>query len=384
MGRAVAVTGVLAGLSDKHPGLADRIEEVEVKVVEVPLKQQWKISLYAADTRRHALVRIRAASGIEGWGEASPSPAFMGESADTAKTVVERHLAPVLIGMDPMRIGTIHARMHSAIYGNEAAKSAVDMAVFDLVGKSLGVRVCDLLGGQIKERVPLSWVVGIQGDEEAVEEAARYANMGFKVIKVKVGNELDRDVRVVREIWDTIGGKALLRLDANQGYDVSTAIQAVRRIEEFCPIECIEQPIPRWNVAGLAEVRKAVRTPVMVDEAIFGAHDAFKVAAAGAADVINIKIGKVGGLYPAMKVAAVAGAAGLKCAVGSNLELGIGSAAALHFAASQGVVELAGDLIIGPFLHVRDLVEPSLAGVVEAGEAIVPDSPGLGVNVSPE
>ena len=370
----------------EHPGerlgRSDYIERVEAKVVEIRLKKRWKISLYEADVRRHAIVRIVTASGVEGWGEASPSPAFMGESADTVKTVVERHLAPVLVGADPISIGAIHARMDAAIHGNEAAKSAVDMAVYDVIGKTLGVRVCDLLGGRVRERVPLSWVVGIQGDDDALEEAVRFADMGFKVIKVKVGSEPDRDVRVVKEIWDAVGGRARLRLDANQGYDVPTAIQAMRKIEEICPVECLEQPIPRWNIEGLREVKRAIRTPIMVDEAIFGVHDAFKVAAAGAADIVNIKIGKVGGLYPALKVAAIAEAAGMKCAVGSNLELGIGSAAAIHFAASVPVVKIAGDLAIGPFLHERDLIEPGLTELISNGEALPPTGNGLGVSVS--
>ncbi|MGE5483487.1 MAG: mandelate racemase/muconate lactonizing enzyme family protein [Ignavibacteriales bacterium] len=359
--------------------MADRIAEITTTIVEVPLKKQWKISLYAASVRRHAVVRIRTASGLEGFGEASPSPAFMGESADTVKTVVDRHLAPAVIGADPMRIADVHKRMEQSIYGMEAAKSAVDMAVYDLAGKAAGVGVCELLGGPVRERVALSWVVGIQGDEAAVDEAVAFADRGFGVIKVKVGIEPERDVRIVREIWRAVEGKARIRLDANQGYDVTTAIQTMRSIEEFCPVECLEQPVRRWNLAGLAEIRKSIRTPVMVDEAVFGIHDALQVAATRAADIINIKIGKVGGIYPAMKVASIAESAGMKCAVGSNLELGIGSAAALHFAASARPVEIAGDLLIGPFLHERDIADPSLTHLVDGGEATVPSGTGLGV-----
>ncbi len=206
-----------------------------------------------------------------------------------------------------------------------------------------------------------------------------FADMGFNVIKVKVGKDPDRDVRAVEEVWRAIGDRASIRLDANQGYDVSTAIRAIRRIERICPIESVEQPVPRWDVEGLAEVRRAVRTPIMADEAIFGVHDVFKVARARAADIINIKIGKVGGIYPALKVAAVAESAGLKCAVGSNLELGIGAAAGLHFAASAIPVTVAGDLMIGPYLHERDIADRCLERLVMQGESVLPAGAGLGV-----
>ncbi len=118
--------------------MPELIEDVQVDILEVPLKKQWKISLYAATVRHHALVRIRTTSGLEGYGEASPSPAFMGESAHTVKTVIDKHLAPALKGADVTRIGEIHMRMNGAIGGMEAAKSAIDIASYDLAGKAAG------------------------------------------------------------------------------------------------------------------------------------------------------------------------------------------------------------------------------------------------------
>ncbi|MGB9868173.1 MAG: mandelate racemase/muconate lactonizing enzyme family protein [Bacillota bacterium] len=357
-----------------------KITGVKVKVVEVPLHKQWQISLYSAKTRKHVVVELSTSSGVVGYGEASPSPAFMGEGADSVACVLERYLVPVVLGVEVFDLEELHSKMDAAIAGNEAAKSALDMAAYDAAGKALGEPAYRLIGGKTNNgKVPLSWVVGIQEDEGAVEEAQRYASMGFPTIKLKVGKDPERDVRLVRSVARALGGGVRIRLDANQGYDVSTAVRVITQLEETVELECVEQPVPRWDIEGLRTIRNKVRTPVMVDEAVFGPHDILRIAAAGACDVLNIKIGKVGGIWPAKKVAAIAESAGIHCAVGSNLELSIGSAAGLHFAASTSIVTYPSDLLIGPWLHEHDIVERSLADLIKDGFASVPEIPGLGV-----
>ncbi|HHV79210.1 MAG TPA: dipeptide epimerase [Firmicutes bacterium] len=357
-----------------------KITNVQVQVVEVPLKKQWQISLYKANVRRHAIVRVSTESGVVGYGEASPSPAFMGEGADGVATVIRTYLAPAVTGLEIFDVEKLHLAMDGAIAGNEAAKSAIDIAVHDAMGKLLDEPLYRLLGGNTKAgRVALSWVVSIQGDAEAIEEAKRYAAMGFRTIKLKIGKEPKRDVAIVEAVAKALGDGVAIRLDANQGYDVGTAVRVIREIEEKVPIESVEQPVPRWNLEGLKVIRSKVATPIMVDEAIFGPQDALKVITAGACDIVNIKIGKVGGIWPARKVAAIAGAAGVPCTVGSNLELSIGSAAALHFAAATAAVKFPSDLLIGPFLHEHDVTEKSLSEWFSDGYGLVPEVPGLGV-----
>lgn len=357
-----------------------KVTGVKVKVVEVPLKKQWQISLYKASVRRHAVVELSTEAGAVGYGEASPSPAFMGEGADSVATVIETYLAPAITGLDVFDLEKLHLAMNGAIAGNEAAKSAVDIAAHDALGKLVGEPLYKLLGGDTKDgRVPLSWVVGMQGDEDAVEEAQKYVAMGFRTIKLKIGKDPGRDVNIVQKVSEAVGDGVAIRLDANQGYDVGTAVKVIREIEDTVRIESVEQPVPRWNIEGLKVIRSKIRTPVMVDEAIFGPQDALKVIAAGACDIVNIKIGKVGGIWPAKKVAAIAEAAGIPCTVGSNLELSIGSAAALHFATSTPAVKLPSDLLIGPFLHDQDITARSLKESFVDGYGLVPQTPGLGV-----
>jgi o-succinylbenzoate synthase len=356
----------------------DVIRDIDVKVVELPLKKQWKIALYAAKTRPHAVVRIRTENGLIGYGEVSPSPAFMGETGYTAELVVKKYLAPVLHGMDIYDLGNIHSAMNSAIYGNFAAKSAVDIALHDCIGKTLGVPVYQLLGGAVRKKGELSWVVGMQDLEGSIEEAKRFIDLGYKVIKIKVGNSPEIDYKVVKSIREALGDKAVLRLDANQGYDYRTAVEVFTRLEEF-NLESIEQPVRRWDIQGMKYVRNCLKTPIMADESVSSLHEVMTIIQAQAADIVNIKVGKVGGLYIAKKIAAALEIAGMTATAGSNLEVGIGSAASVHFVMSTPNLSVPHDMMIGEGLHEHDLITSGLK-VVE-GQVTCSDAPGLGIEV---
>ena len=362
--------------------MAGIIAEVKTHIVEIPLLREWKISLYAAGTRRHAVVEVITDDGIIGYGEASPSPAFMGETADTIKTVADLYLAPAVKGLELNALWNIHHKMNSAIYGNSAAKSAIDIAVHDALGKSMKQPVYALLGGRYRDHADLSYVVGMKNNEDAYEEATTYINQGYGVIKVKVGIEAKRDIALVNKIRkaaDDSGKNVRVRLDANQGYDLATAIQVIRNLEETGDLESVEQPIPKWDILGLREIRSQVKTPIMIDEAVFNFHDAINAIRLEAADIINLKICKVGGLFMAHKIASIAEAAGIACTIGSNLELGLGIAASLQFAVSHPIVKYASDFACGYFLHTRDLILSDYGESIRDGKITVSSDIGLGV-----
>lgn len=362
--------------------MARLIKEVRTHIVEIPLLKEWKISLYAAGTRRHAVVEVITDDGVVGYGEASPSPAFMGETADTIKNVADLYLAPAVEGLELDALWNIHDRMNSAIYGNSAAKSAIDIAVHDALGKSTGQPVYSLLGGRCRDYADLSYVVGMKNSEDAYDEAMKYINQGYSVIKVKVGIEPKRDITLVNRIRKAVvdsGKNVRVRLDANQGYDAATAIRVIRNLEETGDLESVEQPIRKWDLLGMREIRDKVRTPIMIDETVFGFNDAMNAIRLGIADIINLKICKVGGLFMAHKIAAIAEAAGVACTVGSNLELGLGIAASLHFVASHPVVKYASDFACGYFLHENDLITSDLGLDISEGKLAVSAAPGLGV-----
>lgn len=355
-----------------------KIKDIKVYVLELPLKKQWKISLYAARSRAHAVLRITTEDGIVGYGEVSPSPAFMGETGHTVKFVIDKYIAPVLIGQNIFDIARIHEIMDSAIYGNYAAKSAIDIALYDAMGKSLGIPVYELIGGQYRKSVELSWVVGMQDLDSSIEEARKNIELGYKVIKLKVGNSPETDYNLVKRIRDQLGCGVKIRLDANQGYDYKTAYEVFSKLEEF-NLESIEQPVRRWDIEGMKFLKSRLKTPIMADESVSSLHDVNIIIKERAADIVNIKVGKVGGLYRSKQIANALEAAGMTATAGSNLEVGIGSAASVHFVASSKIVDLPNDLLLGGPLHEYDIIKDSLK--VEKGEVLCPDLPGLGVEV---
>ncbi|MCB6608222.1 enolase C-terminal domain-like protein [[Clostridium] symbiosum] len=354
------------------------IKNVEIKVLELPLKKQWKISLYEQSTRAHGVIRITTEDGIVGFGEAAPSPAFMGETGYTMEVAVNRYLRDALIGMNVFDTEVIHEKMNFAIYGNYAAKSAADMALYDIMGKMLDVPAYRLLGGLYREKVALSWVVGMQDLDASIQEAREKLQEGYRVLKVKVGKSPEVDIKLVKRIRDELGDGFPLRLDANQGYNYSAAYQTFQRLEEF-GLESIEQPVKRWDIQGMRMLRERLKTPIMADESVSDYHAVNTVIREKACDSVNIKVGKVGGLTMAKKIAACLEAEGLSATAGSNLEVGIGSAASIHFVASTPNADIPNDLLLGGPLHQHDIIIEDFK--VKDGFVEVPQLPGLGIEV---
>lgn len=354
-----------------------RIVDVKSKVLEIPLKESWRISYYETNTRPHAIVEILTEDGIKGYGEASPAQAFMGETAYTINTVIQKYIKDRIIGENIFNIEKIHEIMNEAIYGNYAAKACIDIALYDAMGKSLNQPVYKLLGGKYRNEMELSWVVSIKTDlAQAISEAEYYVNQGIKTIKLKVGNTPEKDYELVEAIRNHFGKKINIRLDVNQGYDYVTAINLFKELEQF-DLESIEQPVERWDIEGMKKVRESLNTPIMADESVSNFNEALQVITNNAADIINIKVGKVGGLWPAKKIATLAEAAGMKATAGSNLELGVGCAASMHFVASSKVMTYPNDLLIGVDLHENDIIKEDLK--ISNGKVRCPDLPGLGV-----
>ncbi len=359
-----------------------KIMDIKVRVLEIPLKTPWQTFLYATATRAHCVVQIVTEDGILGYGEASPAAAFMGETAYTMETVINRYLKPVAAGRSVFEISRINDLMDHAIAGNTSAKAAVDIGIHDAAGKTLKVPVYVLLGGKCREQAELAWSMGFKDFDASLEEAREYIRMGFKVMKVKVGKNLAEDTKLVGTLRDIFGPDVPLRMDANQGYAPAEAIALLNRVARFNP-ESFEQPVKKWNLEGMRHVRDHSHSvPIMADESISSLQEAHNAIQAGAADYYNIKVGKVGGLYRACQVAALVEASGFQAAAGSNLELGIGEAASVHFILSQPAVCLPSDALCGTGLHTENLVKNPMR--MEGGVLSCPEVPGLGVEVDEE
>lgn len=356
-----------------------KIATIEAIPVEIPFHRPHKLAGGVLTAQRFVIVRMRMDNGLEGLGEASTCwPTWLDENPESVKAVIDRYLAPALVGQDARRIEALTATMDAVAPGNPFAKAALEFALFDAVGKRYQVPVYQLLGGLAQERALLSWSLA-SGDVDAdVREAERLMARGHRCFKIKVGAvDPDFDIRRVCAIAEAIGGRARLRVDANQGWDEVAAMRGAKAFGT-AGIEIFEQPVPRWNIDALARLTAAAHVPIMADEGVGTVHEAFIVAARHAANIFALKPAKAGGLAAARKVAAIAEGAGIKCYVGCMIETGIGTSAYMHFTAASRVVTYGCELF-GPLLLTDDVVnEPTR---FEDGHVYVSHAPGLGVTL---
>lgn len=348
--------------------------------------------------RGYGIVRLVTDNGIVGYGEATVLPQwggdfgrYFGETGGTTKHVVVDCLMPVLEGEDPMRIEWIHSKMDSTIKGYPYAKAAIDMALYDIVGKATDLPAYALLGGLWRDRVPLTHSLGIMESDKAVEEGLAAVSEGIKNLKVKAGLDPIRDVDLVKRLRDAVGPNVTIGLDANQRYEsVKDAIKTIKAMEPY-DILYMEQPVE--GLGQMARIASAVDTPIMADESVWSPADALAAIAVGGADCFSIYTTKPGGLFPARQVASIALAAGIRCNVNGSIETGIGNAANLHLIACSKIINLPNVIpitniagkeqteIVGKY-YLDDIIREPFE--YDDGYLRVPSGPGLGIEVDEE
>ncbi len=359
-----------------------KITRVEAIPVCVPLKAGITAKTAHGEhaTSPYVVVRVHTDAGIVGLGEATISALWSGETQAGSVAVVRDYFAPALTGQDPRDITAARRVMDHLVKLNPFTKAAVEMALWDITGQAAGVPVYRLLGGKVRDRVRIKLVVWARDVPAAREMAERWLGMGVTCLKVKVGLDSETDVARVRAVREVAGPDVPVTIDANCGWTVQQAKHCLRRLAD-ANLLLAEQPIPAGDPAALAELRRDTPTPIMADESVFTLQDAWLLTAHRAADILSVYPGKHGGIAATAEVVAVAKAAGLRCAIGSNLELGIGTAAMLHVAAA--FPEIDSDSFpadtIGPLYHDADLVTRPLD--LGPPYARVPDGPGLGVEL---
>jgi len=362
-----------------------KITSLETIRVNVPLKPHMtaKTSHGEHSTSPYLIVRIHTDEGLVGLGEATLSPLWSGETVPGCKAILEDLIAPVLIGLDPTEINKLRHLLDRCIRFNPFAKAAIEMALWDLKGKALGVPVYQLLGGKVRDEIPIKLVVWSLEVPQAEALAGQFLDWGAQCLKVKVGLNPDQDVARVQAVRKLAGPNIPIGIDANGGWSPTIARQTLNRLESS-NILFAEQPIPPTNIDALAELRGHTSIPIMADESVFTLEDAWNLTASRAADILSCYPGKHGGIGTTVEIANVARAAGIVCSIGSNMELGVGSAAMLHVAAACPAIdsETYPADILGPLYHESDLLtEPLKLGPVAA---LVPEGPGLGVELDEE
>jgi len=359
---------------------ADRIAGLRTTVVRVPLHTPFVTALRRTEFAETLVVVLSDADGVTGWGEAPQVWKVTGDSIAGSQAALEGPLREVLVGA-PIDLAETAPRIQAAVVGNRAAKMAADIALHDLAarraGRTLAEHLADLVGVSLVPGPVVTDMTLSAGEPEALARAAaaRVAD-GFRTLKVKVGTDAATDAARVRAVHAAAGPDVVLRLDANQGWDAQDAVRVLTDLADAgIELEFVEQPVPRRDLEALAHVRRHQPTPVLADESVFDLDDLVDVIRYAAADSVNVKLAKCGGLTPALEILEVAGRHGMGRLVGCMMEsqLGIGAGAALVSALGLPGTQ---DLDAGWWAE----CSPYLGGVVYDGPRIeLPDAPGLGI-----
>ena len=301
-----------------------KITQIEAIPVLIPLKpiRQMITALGQHIDSPYLVLRVKTDEGIEGVGEATVMPRWSGETVWGAKAMLDRILIPSVLGADPKDIAEIDRRMDRVTRHNWFAKSAIEMACWDIAGKAAGKPVYDLLGGAVRPlTVRCRFSMGAYESKVAHQRAVQLVEAGFRTIKVKVGGAPADDLERVRTVREAIGPELGLTIDANCGWDTETAIQCVNAMSDF-RIELNEQPTPDGDFGGMARVRRETEPPVMADDTCFDLMHAKELIRCDACDLISVYPGKNGGIRKSKQIVDYAAEHQVKCSIGSNLEMG--------------------------------------------------------------
>jgi muconate cycloisomerase len=359
------------------------IEEVKSTIVDVPTIRKHKLSSLSVTAQSYVIVELRLANGVTGIGEAATlgGPRWSEESVESIKATIDTYLAPAVIGSMGSGFVAARVRMDEAAKRNNAAKAAIETALFDAVGKTLEVPAVQLLGGAVRNSIPVLWTLASGDPEQEIEEAeSKIAARLHNRFKVKIGAQTPAaDMARMRRLASALEGRATLIVDANQAWDETAALRCLPVLAEL-GVALVEQPLPAWDLTGMGRLRARSLVPLMADECVFSTHEMLDVVRAGAADVVSLKLVKHGGLLATRDVAAVAAAAGIGLYGGCLLESSIGAAA--HLQVFAGLRELAwGCEHFGPQILTGDLVTEPLR--FEDFHIHLPTGPGLGVALDP-
>lgn len=359
-------------------GATGRIDKMTVITVELPVRTARNHGIGAvAGAIRNVLVKLRTADGLTGWGEASPWAAFTG-TAEAAASALDVYLRPLVVGRPASHVSRIMADCDTALVGHPEAKAALEMALYDLAGRELGVSVSDLLGGRHRDEIPLSVSIANPDFDADLDLAERIVADGVRLFKIKTG--------VAGHAFDVMRLEALrkrypdveIRIDYNQGLTPLEAMRFVPDIDAFEP-GFIEQPVRAPNWEAMKNLRAAIRSPLVADESVFTPADAIRAAKEGIADAFSVKIMKSGGMRRGQEISAIGAAAGIACYGGDMFETGLAHLAGAHMCAASPNISLGCEFYQATYYLEMDLLATPFPAT--GGKVTVPTAPGLGIAV---
>ena len=351
-----------------------KIIDITTETIAIPLIKTFKTALRTIDTVENVVVTIKTDTGEKGYGSAAPTPVITGETLASIQGAIA-HISPFLTGLEIIDYELLFQKLNSCILGNMSAKAAIDMAVYDLLGKAYKTPLYKFLGGAVNS-IETDITISLNPVHKMVEESRQKTQEGFNILKIKVGGDPDLDIARLEAIKDAVEDNVQIRIDANQGWSPKEAVFVGQQIEKRnIPVVLMEQPVPARDFAGLKYVRDNIALPVFADESVFSPQDALQLINMEAVDGLNIKLMKCGGIYNALKISAIAESANIPCMIGSMMECSISVTAAAHFAASRSIIK--GYDLDAPLFCSSN---PAEGGMIYNGSTVsFSDLPGLGI-----
>ena len=349
-----------------------KITNVKATAINIPRAHRLTTSYGSIDYAPTILIEIATDEGLTGIGQVSVDAPFYGETTEGMLVNIRTYLAPALIGENPLNITHLNHKMHAALPHHWCSYSGVDMALWDLKGKALGVPLYQLLGGKVRDGLSLMGFVHLDEPAEmAAQAVATLDQHGYPVLKMKIGLDPKEDVARYRAVAEAIGDRAVIQVDGNTGYTIAQAIPALTKMEQIGALGAIEQPVARLE--DLAEIARRLATPVMADEAIYPPEDAIEVVRRKEASLALMKLNKHGGIHNVHRIGMIFEAAGYGLSIAIYYDL-IGVTAA-HLAAALPCVTWPS-----PATPMTDTIVAT--PFAPKGLALdAPNGPGLGVEL---
>ncbi|WP_144509656.1 mandelate racemase/muconate lactonizing enzyme family protein [Bacillus sp. FJAT-22090] len=351
------------------------IKSIEVFAIRLPFIDPFIISYHTYNDMPSIIVKVETDTGIIGYGEGTPDEHVTGETWESTYAVLTKTLAPALIGDNPFQIEKIHDKMNKVVLGVPTAKAAIDIACYDIMGKATNQPIYNLLGGQYHDMLEVPKVISILSPEEMATQAKTAISEGYKSLKLKVGTDKELDFKRICAVRAAVGSDVPIKVDANQGWVNSyNTLYVLERIKA-CNVELIEQPVVANDIDALLEVKQKTTIPIMIDEGLHGSKELKEVIVKRAADKINIKLMKCGGLYPATQLVHQAELGGIDCQIGSMVESAVASAAGLHLSLAKKSIH--SNELVGPLMFSKDIATLRY----ELPYVYLSEAPGLGIEV---
>lgn len=353
-----------------------KIKQIEFGILRVPLNTPFKTALRTVDKIEDIVVMIHTDSGHTGYGEAAATAVITGDTHGSIVEAIRHYIWPRIVGQEIANLNKLTRLIQSAMEKNSSAKAAVEIAVYDLWGQLYDAPLYRLLGGG-DPLITTDITISVDYIDKMVADSVAAVERGFESLKIKVGKDIGVDIERIKAVYAAVEGRALLRLDANQGWTAKQAVYALQTLEDSgVRLELVEQPVKAQDLDGMRYVTERVHTPIMADESVFGPTEVIELIRMRAADIINIKLMKTGGISNAVRIADIAAMYGVECMIGCMLETGISVAAAVHFAVAKADAITKIDLD-GPSLCAFNPIDGGV--IFNEAEISVTDAPGLGI-----